>query len=280
LQTRDGQLYVVLRYQVGTLKATENQGAFRVAACDPGARRVLSVLDVNNQRLVKLGDGALKRIYRLLHQRDQLALRCRTDLASCAPVLYRAQEAAGRPMNHKRRHNMRRALARLDRHISNVVDGIQRDMAKWLCTHFDLIVLPRFATKEMIQRENRTIGKRTARGLQMLAFHRFEQRLLAMAKRHGCKVVICSEEWTSKTCSSCGHINMNLGGSLLFCCESCAFMADRDMIGALNILIKFVTEHKKKQQQEQPQAQAQQARAQAVTNTLPDTSGRYPHLGK
>jgi len=61
-----------------------------------------------------------------------------TRLALCAPALYNAQAAAGRPMNHKRRHNMRRALDRLDWHISNVVDGMQRDMAKWLCTRFDL----------------------------------------------------------------------------------------------------------------------------------------------
>jgi transposase len=287
LQTRFGQLYVVLRFHVKG--ASEKQGAYRVAACDPGLRRVLSVFDVNNNRLVKLGDGAIRRIYGLLQRRDQLALCCRTDLEEIAPSMFKALQKIGGPMTHKRRHHMRRKLARLDQRISNVVDGMHRDMAKWLCTHFDLILLPRFGTSEMIRRTNRTIGKRTARGLQMLAFHRFEERLKAMAARHGCTVVICSEEWTSKTCPSCRHINMDLGSSLLFCCENCAFTSDRDFVGALNILAKFVADHRQQQRRaQQPQAQASTAQAQAAkkpttTTIRPDSSrgsGRYPHLGK
>ena len=107
---------------------------------------------------------------------------------------------------------MKKALAALDRHITAVVDGMQRDLASYLCANFDFILLPRFATQQMIQRRGgRTISKRTARGLQMLAFHRFEERLKAMAKLHGCKLVICSEAWTSKCCPQCGHINHQLG---------------------------------------------------------------------
>jgi len=266
LQTRFGQLYVVLRFHV--TGATEKQGAYRVAACDPGLRRFLSVLDVNNNRLVKLGDGAIRRIYGLLQRRDRLALCCRTDLAQCAPSLFKALQMTG-PMNHRRRHHMRRRLARLDQRISNVVDGMQRDIAKWLCMNFDLILLPRFGTSEMIRRTNRTIGKRTARGLQMLAFHRFEQRLTAMAARHGCTVKICSEAWSTKSCPICRHINMDLGSSLVFCCENCAFTSDREFVGSVNILARFVADQRQAQQRQaqQPQAQASTAQAQAATTT-------------
>jgi len=251
--------------------ASEKQGAFRVAACDPGLRRVLSVLDVTNNRMVKLGDGAIRRIYGLLHRRDRLALCCRTDLAQCAPSLFRALQTTS-PMNHRRRNHMRRRLARLDQRISNVVDGMQRDIAKWLCTHFDLILLPRFGTSEMIHRTNRTIGKRTARGLQMLAFHRFEERLKAMADRHGCTVKICSEAWSTKTCPSCRHINMDLGGSLGFCCENCAFTSDREFVGVINIIARFVADQRQQQRQAlQPQAQASTAQAQAATTTTTTT---------
>jgi hypothetical protein len=256
LLTRDGEFYVVLRYKVKTNKrASETQArALRVVILDLGTRRVASALDLGKERLVNLGDGAATRLERLLRQRDRLALLCRSDLEeTCAPAVFAAAYSEflkglkpGRKpkkLDHHRRCNMKRALAKLDRKIRNLVDSLQIDICKWLCTNFDVVLLPHFGTKDMIRKCGRKIGKRTARMLQTLAFGRFEERLKAMAQRHGCKVVICTEEYTSKTCPCCGHINRDLGGSLLFCCEKCAFTADRDLVGALNIFIKYATEH-------------------------------------
>jgi hypothetical protein len=255
LQKRDGPFYLTLHFGVKTIVAGEKQaGGWRWASCDPGVRRMLSVLDLKNQRLVKIGDRAVMRIQRMCRQRDQLALRCRSDLQRCAPGVFEAQRSARWPMNHHRRWNMRRALARLDRRIRDTVDGMHRDVCKWLCTQFDVILLPEFSTSQMLHRKGRRISKQTARNLQMLAFHRFQKLLVAMAKRHGCMVIICTEEWTSKTCPCCGHINRNIGGSLLFSCEQCAFTTDRDLVGAINIFLKHATAHKLKQQQQQQQA--------------------------
>ena len=56
-----------------------------------------------------------------------------------------------------------------------------------------------------------------------------------------CKVVICTEEYTSKTCGCCGVINRNLGSLKTFKCPSCI---DRDVNGARNVLLKYITENK------------------------------------
>jgi putative transposase len=265
LQTRDGQFFVLLRFEVNCRKDSENQRTLRVCSLDPGVRRVLTVYDVCNGRLVKLGDNAIAVLEKLQRRRDELVLRSRADLETRAPDVFKAQG----PKDYRDRYNMKQALARLDLHITNMVNALQCDMAKWLCDNFDLILLPRFGTSEMIRRCGRKIGKQTARNLQMLAFYRFEKRLEAMAERCGRKVVICSEAWTSKTCCSCGHINHRLGSSVLFCCENCAFTADRDMVGAVNVFLRYATKFKlqqQQQQQQQPQQQQHQPQQAQASN--------------
>src|SRR2546423_588161 len=60
----------------------------------------------------------------------------------------------------------------------------------------------------------------------------------------GGKVVICTEEYTSKTCGCCGVINKNLGSLKTFKCPSCGATIDRDVNGARNVLLKYITENK------------------------------------
>ncbi|CAB4427982.1 unnamed protein product [Rhizophagus irregularis] len=56
-----------------------------------------------------------------------------------------------------------------------------------------------------------------------------------------CKVIICSEDYTSKTCGSCGLVNDELGGLKTFKCEGYPFILDRDINGARNILLHFLS---------------------------------------
>jgi transposase len=53
------------------------------------------------------------------------------------------------------------------------------------------------------------------------------------------KLIICTEEYTSKTCGSCGRLNHNLGSNKVFKCpyEDCKYLADRDINAARNIFI-------------------------------------------
>ncbi|MFP4124339.1 MAG: zinc ribbon domain-containing protein, partial [Coleofasciculus sp.] len=56
--------------------------------------------------------------------------------------------------------------------------------------------------------------------------------------KYGCVVVDVTEEYTSKTCSKCGHIHTKLGGNKHFVCPSCGHAIGRDINGAFNILLK------------------------------------------
>ena len=55
--------------------------------------------------------------------------------------------------------------------------------------------------------------------------------------------MICTEEFTSKTCGRCGEQN-DIGSKEIYHCEKCKYYGDRDINGARNIMIKCMKEMK------------------------------------
>ena len=90
----------------------------------------------------------------------------------------------------------------------------------------------------MVKKGKRRLATKTARAMVTLSHYRFKQMLKHQATKHGGVVVDVTEEYTSKTCSKCGHVHHKLGGSKLFKCPECGHTLDRDKNGAFNILLK------------------------------------------
>ena len=76
-----------------------------------------------------------------------------------------------------------------------------------------------------------------------LSHYSFKERLLHMATYRGCKVHICDESYTSKTCGCCGNMNDTLGGNKVFVCSKCGISIDRDYNGARNIYLRNIQSH-------------------------------------
>jgi putative transposase len=70
------------------------------------------------------------------------------------------------------------------------------------------------------------------------AHYRFKLHLKQKAELNGCNVIDVTEEFTSKTCTSCGHVHRKLGGSKVFKCPVCNHTIARDFNGAFGILLK------------------------------------------
>jgi putative transposase len=70
------------------------------------------------------------------------------------------------------------------------------------------------------------------------AHYRFKITLKHQAELTGTTVLDVTEEFTSKTCTRCGHVHARLGGSKVFHCPSCGFMLSRDWNGAFGIFLK------------------------------------------
>ena len=66
------------------------------------------------------------------------------------------------------------------------------------------------------------------------------ERLQYYGEKLNSKILIITEEYTSKTCGNCGVLDNNLGCKNTFNCKSCNVAIDRDTNGARNILLKYL----------------------------------------
>ena len=199
-----------------------------VVSLDPGVRTFMTGYDADGAIFEwGVGDNALL-----------LGLCCRYDDLQKVWT----KRAGGAP--RKQRVAYKRAGLRIYDRIRNLVDETHKKLSKFLCETYKVIVTSDFSTGSMCRKSSgRCIGSKTARSMYTWAHYRFRQRLLSKAREYpDCSVLIRGEEYTSKTCGNCGHLNYNLGSGKAFSCPTCSCVFDRDANGARNILIKTLTE--------------------------------------
>ena len=178
-----------------------------------------------NIRDVEWGKGDIGRIYRLCHALDKLT-----------------SKATQKEVRHAKRYSYKKAMGRLRKRIRCLIDDIQWKLARWLCQNHRVVLIPKFETQNMVRRSLRQIGSKTARAMCTWAHYRFRTRLLDKAREFPlCKIIVCDEAYTSKTCGCCGLLNQTLGASKCFRCDVCEYEADRDANGARNILFRYLS---------------------------------------
>jgi putative transposase len=191
-------------------------------ALDPGVRTFMTGYDADGG-IVEWGAGDMTRITRLCVAYDHL-------------------QAKWTQVSHKRRWNMRRAGRRIQARIRHLVDDLHRRCARWLCESYRVVLLPTFDTQQMVTRSKRRINSKTARAMLTWSHYRFKMHLLHKAREFPwCRILIVTEEYTSKTCGQCFHVHAKLGGNKRFRCPACGYEADRDASAARNILLKHLS---------------------------------------
>ena len=210
---------------------SENQAGARIIALDPGVRTFLTGYSPSGE-VVEIapssGGKGIQRLCRIAGGVDKIRSKLSDSLSGA------------------KKRRLKRALHRQNGKIRNLVDEIHWQTASYLCKNYDLILLPEFGSQKMVRKRNerglwsRKISKNTSRRMMMLSHYKFRSRLLQKAGEYGRKVNIVSEAFTSKTCSSCGYINRQLGSSKTFSCSSCLGCFDRDLNAAKNILLRNI----------------------------------------
>jgi len=143
----------------------------------------------------------------------------------------------------RKRYKMKKALNRIRKKIRNRVDDLHRKLAKWLCERYRLILLPEFETQRMTARATRKIRSKTARSMCTWSHYRFRMHLINKAREYpGCRVILCDEPLTSKTCGRCGKTKKVFGET--YSCDNCGGVFDRDANGARNILLRYMSLNK------------------------------------
>lgn len=193
----------------------------QMIALDPGVRTFLTGFDGND--FLEFGNGDFTRIAKLCTHLDKLKSR--------------HDKAKGHAFK-RLRYKLRQAMERIRTRIKNLRSEAHKQIASYLAKSYDVIVLPTFETSQMVAKSNRKLHSKTARAMMTWAFYQFSQTLQHLCNRYGSKLVRVTEEYTSKTCTKCGHVHRKLGGSKKFKCPNCGYEIPRDFNGALGIFLK------------------------------------------
>ena len=234
--------YLCLPMECPRPKDVQARRAPRIAAIDPGVRTFGTIYDVASSRIVewattggrKNGHGKGTELLGWLVRKIS-RIEWRAKKLRCAHK-YR----------NRRRQRMRAVANRIRQRIRDLKKDLHHKMAVWLCKTYDTVLLPRFAAKGMSRRKGLPAGKKrclartTVRKMAQLSPFEFRMFLLHKAKEYGTRVIICDEQYTSKTCTNCGLLNTRLGSSKKFICPHCAVTYDRDAGAARNILLRYI----------------------------------------
>ncbi len=192
-----------------------------VIALDPGVRTFLTGFD--GRMYLEFGKHDIGKIQRLCHQLDRLMSRIGLSSAK------------------RQRRAMRKAAHRLRQRIQRLIKDLHSKVASILVSEYKLIFLPKFETSQMVVKSARKLNKKTARNMLTWRHYKFQQHLIQTAEKHGSRVVLVNESYTSKTCPECGHIHEKLGGNKKFQCPECGLALPRDWNGARNIMIRALS---------------------------------------
>ena len=213
LTLHNGQYHLAVTFGAERRKS-ETQA--RVVALDPGIRTFLTWFSETDAG--QIGKHDFGRIQRLCHHLDQL--------------ISRTAKAGAR-----RKRNLRKAADRMRVRITNLINELHHQAARFLVDNFDLILLPTFETSDMVQRGKRKIRSKSVRSMLTLAHYRFQQFLIWKAGETGKQVLLVNEAYTSKTCSWNGEIVAKLGGQR-WIQSSDGFRVERDINGARGIFLR------------------------------------------
>jgi putative transposase len=196
----------------------ENQGT--VVSIDPGVRSFISFY--SHKFAGNIGKGDFSRIQRLCFHLDKLISK------------------RDKCKNKQSKRAFTKAVKRLRAKIVHLINELHHKAAKFLTDNFDIILLPTFETKQMSNRTTRGIGKRSVRSMLTFAHYRFKQFLKWKAHCTGKQVVDCNEAYTSKTHPQTGAIQ-NIGSAKWIKLVD-GSMADRDIVGARNIMLRALVD--------------------------------------
>ena len=216
-KTRTGQYYLCIPEH----KEVKESTTTRTCAIDPGVRTMLTGFDPDG--LVFEFGKEFDRIRNRYLLADRLKSRIRHFKGK-----------------RNERYNMKRQELSIYEKIKRMIKDCHHKASKWLSEKYHSVLLPIFSTSQMVKKCKRAIGKETVRKMLGWSHYAFKVLLRHKMAMNGNQLIDCTEEYTSKTCTSCGRINHLLGASKTFRCpyEDCQFRIDRDVGAARNIYVK------------------------------------------
>ncbi len=233
------------------IKIKEIERKQKVVALDPGEKIFQSYFSQN--RFGHIGIDMRKPI-----------LKIEKQIRKYQRILKKGINKKGEKIKNKK--NIKLKINKCYKKIKDKVKNLHNKTALYLCKKYDHILIPTFETQNMVKNniskmeikrifeekgkiegmkvlkeydKKRRLNGRVKFVLNMLSHYKFRQHLSNKCIEYGCKMHVVTEEYTSKTCTKCGHISNNYKRREKEC-EKCGYKINRDINGARNILIKNI----------------------------------------
>lgn len=208
--TFDGLRYhISFTRQFSKSRSSKNNG---VVALDPGVRKFQTCFSESEVRTFGRDWAVIERLW------------SKIDLLKSKRAKRELKNSPGR------------RILKLERRIRHIVADVHWKTANYLCSQYTHILISLFGTSKMLSR----LAPKTSRKMATLSHYTFRQRLAHVAQKYqGVQVYIVGEEFTSMTCTRCGHLNAPSSDEIKIC-KCCGLVIDRDVNGSRNIFIKNV----------------------------------------
>lgn len=191
-------------------------------ALDPGVRTFLT--GYSNDEVIEYGNNLYKKLEPIYERINK-----KISVAETTKSL-------------QLRKKILKRCSKLRTKIKSIVNDFHWKVAKHLTSNYSCILLPEFQTSRMTKKKDK-LPKVVRKAMLSLSHYKFKEILKYVSENVPCcKVIVCNESYTSKTCGNCGELNNELKSQKHFSCK-CGYNMDRDWNGARNVLIRSLTKY-------------------------------------
>jgi putative transposase len=209
LKYENGKWYLIIPIK---REITSKNPKYKECGIDPGVRKFNTVYSDEMVFVVERNKDNLIKLYNKLDKLNSI-----------------------RSNNFISKSKYKRKIQRLYSTLDNAIDDMHNQTIDIITSNFSKIYLPNFESQEIVKINK---NRKTRRNLLQQKHFKYKTKLISKCETYNdVEVFICTEEYTSKTCTNCGVLN-NPGSLEIYKCESCNIIIDRDINGARNILLK------------------------------------------
>jgi len=198
----DDKYYMMLVFKKNNIKDTTPKEEF--ISFDPGVSPFLTGVSKDNAMFI--GEN----IYMKLNEHLKDIDKCENS------------ELKG---NKKRKH-----IKNVRRKIKNKVNDLHWKTIKHITSKYNKILIGDLSVKEIVESDG--IVKKSKRIIHNLRLYEFKMKLKNRCEEKGIEYKEVNEYMTSKTCSVCGNIKVDLKKNKEYKCSGCKVEMQRDINGA------------------------------------------------
>jgi putative transposase len=216
IKNKFGDYFLILKKEI-VIKPTVSEQ--KVVSIDPGIRKYITTYSPDQKESLLIGANYEPKVYSLLKELDLLY-----SLETHYTGKYLKQ------IKNKILQKRKKIFA-LKKEIKNQVSNL-------ITKKYDIILMPKLDVLAMTNRYNRHLKNKSVRSLLSMCHCELFNEIKRKSFERGKIFLEVFEHYTSQTCPNCGHAFKS--SSEVKRCTKCSFVFDRDVVGALNILLKAV----------------------------------------